>query len=364
MDHHYERLKEIRSFLEKHSNPETDFNNAIEQFNPNYSKIDPKGLDDSIKAYNDRFERLKFLFLEQESKEKFLRLILEHPPKVISNDDISIVYEENSQLKEVLSQKDKETNALGDAIKGESLSYENLIEMTKEKLMAIEKLELEIKENNQVRESIEKQYGEKLTSTDPLLLELTNKIGGNAHLQIKTEDFHSLTRLDVKLSQISQRRSEISERITQLNQLKQEKLDRIRKDEQKRVGLLEVGNELDNQIQEIKHNNEEDSQNLRDTLIFEKNEKLLTMINKILEGLLIIENYTLIGNGISYNFKRFPDIPIFIQLNSDKTDLTIEKVICEEIPADKIKKLLKVTNLHDGDRLTKVTTALYATLTK
>lgn len=80
------------------------------------SNVDPSVLDEVINLYVERFDRLKFLFLEQESKEQFLRLVLEQNDKEINRDAILQSSNEAKQKKQELELKKKAVDLMASDI--------------------------------------------------------------------------------------------------------------------------------------------------------------------------------------------------------------------------------------------------------
>lgn len=72
----------------------------------------PLTLEADLKHYKELFSKLKFSYLEQDSKEKFLRAILDDPPLVVDSSDISQLEDNNVILKNTLKSTKNEVQAL------------------------------------------------------------------------------------------------------------------------------------------------------------------------------------------------------------------------------------------------------------
>ncbi|ODQ80285.1 hypothetical protein BABINDRAFT_166634 [Babjeviella inositovora NRRL Y-12698] len=88
--------------------------------------VNPKAIDDDIKQKKELYKQLKFQYLEQETKEKFLRIILDNPPRYIDNSDLAEIDQQTSALKQGLRTKKASVEQRSKQL--EALSAEVLIE--------------------------------------------------------------------------------------------------------------------------------------------------------------------------------------------------------------------------------------------
>lgn len=73
---------------------------------------DPRNIDEIILAKKELNSKLKFQYLEQETKEKFMRLIIENKPIYIDQKDSNEIAEENVKLKSGLKAVKQENDSL------------------------------------------------------------------------------------------------------------------------------------------------------------------------------------------------------------------------------------------------------------
>lgn len=73
---------------------------------------DPRNLDEVVNAKKELYSKLKFQYLEQETKEKFLRLIIDNKPIYIEEQDLKKVETENLALKDKLKAQKSENESI------------------------------------------------------------------------------------------------------------------------------------------------------------------------------------------------------------------------------------------------------------
>ncbi|AOA61411.1 Hypothetical protein KP2612_000670 [Komagataella phaffii] len=127
--------------------------------------IDPREIENSLKFYETQFEKLGFQYLEQESKEKFLRIIINENPKLIDNNNIVQLEKENSQVKDNIDEVDskiktqvKELDQLGASsieLANKVSQKSDQISQTKKELQQMEQELQELAEY----EGVEKELG-------------------------------------------------------------------------------------------------------------------------------------------------------------------------------------------------------------
>ncbi|CUM45879.1 uncharacterized protein AC631_03676 [Debaryomyces fabryi] len=79
---------------------QNDFQSHMSKINENIEN--PTSINDEINFQKENFSKLKFQYLEQETKEKFLRSLFDNPPKSIQQEDINRLQEENVHSKRAL----------------------------------------------------------------------------------------------------------------------------------------------------------------------------------------------------------------------------------------------------------------------
>ena len=114
----------------------------------------PQLVDKDIEFQRENFHNLKLAYLEQETKEKFVRAVVSDPPLVIEASDISSIEAENNHKKKVLGAHKDECRELQRELEAMSqevcMEYENMVGQK-----TTEALEL-IKEMRKMQEEIDK----------------------------------------------------------------------------------------------------------------------------------------------------------------------------------------------------------------
>ncbi|EMR09329.1 hypothetical protein PNEG_02284 [Pneumocystis murina B123] len=113
----------------------------------------PNMVESDLKYFKELFSKLKFSYIEQETKERYLRAILDDPILVIENKDNLELEKKNMELKSLLKNTKESLNAtcqnLEQTISKVCNEYEIMIQQALEAsdmLKEIEKMEAEIEE--------------------------------------------------------------------------------------------------------------------------------------------------------------------------------------------------------------------------
>ncbi|CAH2354327.1 putative spindle pole body component Kre28p [[Candida] railenensis] len=91
----------------------------------------PTSINEEISFKKELFSKLKFQYLEQETREKFLRAILENPPLYVEQSDIDKKIESNTELKrdlKQLKQKQKQLEVESTALASEVLELREVFQ--------------------------------------------------------------------------------------------------------------------------------------------------------------------------------------------------------------------------------------------
>lgn len=102
-------------------NAENDFKSRVKKVNESIQ--DPNSINEEINYLRENFSKLKFQYLEQETKEKFLRSLLESSPPYVGQDDINKLEANNQETKRALK-------SLKDAVTHKSIEIEDITRET------------------------------------------------------------------------------------------------------------------------------------------------------------------------------------------------------------------------------------------
>ncbi|TIC01884.1 hypothetical protein E3Q18_00525 [Wallemia mellicola] len=141
-----EKLKD--DFLNKKVDDSTSFssNQSIQQL-----PTDPLSFESELLQSVDYFGKLKFKYVEQQTKENFLKKILSTQPPLITPEDNAILEESNKQDKQLLKQAkeatDKKTQNLEELVKVVAEEHDNYtqeLSSANELLSEIQEMQLEL----------------------------------------------------------------------------------------------------------------------------------------------------------------------------------------------------------------------------
>lgn len=202
-------------------NPNISINNSKEEFLKS-GLNNPKTITEDISKQTNQFESLKFQYLEQEARDKFLRVLLNNDPITIKHEELNKTQIETQQtiqqetmltleMNEKQSQVDELTNELLDLNDKYNEKYQRNLELLKR----METLENEMK-------SID---------VDPSLLdeiELDNFTSFEDYIRTQNEKVYEgkslLRQLDDDMESKNQQVSQNTSTITELNQVLNELL--------------------------------------------------------------------------------------------------------------------------------------------
>ncbi|ODV97979.1 hypothetical protein PACTADRAFT_78397 [Pachysolen tannophilus NRRL Y-2460] len=109
-------LKDYGGFMNSKAVFESLVNDLINEDLENKS-YNPRLVDELIKSKKELYSKLKFQYLEQETKEKFLRLLIDNKPAYVEENDLKMIQDENFKLKQDLKAKKLvNENLLGELI--------------------------------------------------------------------------------------------------------------------------------------------------------------------------------------------------------------------------------------------------------
>lgn len=198
-------------------------NNSKQEFS-NIGIENPKLINEEISHQKQKFSKLKFQYLEQETRDKFLRIILNNS-LTITKDDIDRIVQENEQVKSKLKGLKNETTS-----KQEEIST----------------LTGEINELNQEFELENDNYNNAMKQIQQMESEIKD-IGVDNEL-VENIDFNKFDNLD---SYITKEQQELHHETRKLDEL-QETIDLTTKLNDNKVSLIHQLNEKLLQIKLIK----------------------------------------------------------------------------------------------------------------
>lgn len=124
---------------------------------PNLSN--PTSITDEINFKKELFSKLKFQYLEQETREKFLRAILENPPLYVEKQDIDTKIDTNAELKRDLKQLKQKQQQLELELRDLALDVLEMYEVFQGKTRATELMLEEIEVMEQELKGIAESNG-------------------------------------------------------------------------------------------------------------------------------------------------------------------------------------------------------------
>jgi len=360
-----------------------EFNESMKSLNESKARpdqsYDPRDLDSQISSYQvsilrchltgydtngskDLFDRLKFLFLEQEAKEKFLRMVLEPNPRNIDKSDITKATEERDEMFKQVQSKEKELEDLTTRIKEIATdNYNKHVEIKEIEKRLIEKIESLKTKREQLAKT--KLNLENFQKSDPSLSkfqELFQKIPS----LIQNVD-------ESVLNSIEEMQKIIDQHLSKIHDLQQQLLnseyalgkeqERIQSEKIKLAELTKQDEELSKQVELIKQSlNNEDSNN-PETLKMNKREESLRIMMKV--WLQISNIYDFIYNDenglIKFKFKDFPTKECLI--NIDEINGKIVKLRYDDIEDNLLQSIMMSSNKAD-DPVSHAVQSLYKQL--
>ncbi|KAL1915548.1 uncharacterized protein VTP21DRAFT_6672 [Calcarisporiella thermophila] len=124
--------------------------------------LHPKSIDTDLRYFKEHFSKLKFNYLEQETKEKFLRAILEpEPPLVIEPSDNKELEERNKEQKQLLKNSKLHSEALRKSISEVADTVSNEHAQLAEKMALFQRMLREVDQMESDLQNIRKQLDSK-----------------------------------------------------------------------------------------------------------------------------------------------------------------------------------------------------------
>ncbi|KAK9456290.1 hypothetical protein V1511DRAFT_497066 [Dipodascopsis uninucleata] len=145
-----------------------------------FNRLDPYAIEYELKDYKELFSKLKVTYLEQETKETFLRLILDEGDNdkdlnqelelwKISQVDIETVQDKNRNLKQALVEKKKRLQVISDEIAALVKSVCERYEKLNNEMLTAETMLQEMEDMEKEIAELEAVYPEKVEDVDQIL---------------------------------------------------------------------------------------------------------------------------------------------------------------------------------------------------
>lgn len=352
-------LTDQKSLFEDALRPYSDANN-----------IDPTRLNAVVKSYSDKFETFRGVFLEQESKEQFLKLILEQDTTVVTQQKIADVKERNLNLQQELGQRGLAAEKLTHTTETKAKAHQNLENEIEEKLKVIETLHGDISTIRAQIQQIKEKYGDSLDMQDPLLQKILEKIKHHG-LSSSTMNLHTTPNIQKQTAEITRKRLETQRKIDELSRLKQSKLTSIKTSQIERTQLKAHKDILNEEISEIKRLND-NMENLKERELYQRNNENLSIIKGALNPLSPLENFEKVNpNQIVFNYKTHPNIKVVLTLdttienenqNQNEDEIKVEGIVCQGLKEEMLISITKQANkaINSVERINKASELLYA----
>mmetsp|Transcript_2391 Transcript_2391/g.2658 ORF Transcript_2391/g.2658 Transcript_2391/m.2658 type:complete len:343 (-) Transcript_2391:1329-2357(-) len=302
-----------------------DFQSHMSKINESIEN--PNLINDEINFQKENFSKLKFQYLEQETKEKFLRSLFDNPPKYIQQEDINKLQEENVHSKQALKALKKSMNNKMNDIHEISRETVELNEEYQQKYDETNKMLEEVQSMEEKINSIIDNQKDETKEIINSLIEISSGLKEKDLTKIMTSANDRL--LQDYITNPSQANNEIHLK-TQLNENQQQHLQK----------LQEKLTTLKSKLLNIEHNKEPNNNQFYAQWVKEMNEILISLndLSHIEFEFVDNTNLKLIVNN--HNLLLNKDFNILNTTDFKNQDL-INKINTNE---DKMKSFLLLVN--------------------
>lgn len=269
---------------------------------------DPNQLDDIVTGYTDRFDRLQFLFLEQEAKEQFFRLVLEQNDKIIDQSAILDVMERAKKYKAVLHEKAAKTQATTQEIKSVAQTWFSLYNRLEEALLQLEANELSLNEKKSA-------HLEELTKQAALYKEDDPTVETLAKMDFPTKDLLVISNVENTIDTIQSQRLKIEESLRGLKERVDATKQTIKTNEEYRDKCEAEVAKLDQIIADLQQVNSQLSSEQKELV---SKESSLTKLIAIWCNLTQIDDFKVVDDEVGFKFTEFPENHITMGVQGDK----------------------------------------------
>lgn len=314
------------------------------------ANADPNALGDVIGTYTERFDRLQFLFLEQEAKEQFFRLVLEQNDTLIDSAAIARVASEATAYKLTLDQKAQALKETTQRIQALAEKFHEDYKLVSGKYDALAASETRLIDNKAKLELLVQAMNEH-ESKDPSAngLSKLNQLAGS----LVQHDLSILRNVESSLVEIEEHRVTLRakmdhlqveiNRITQSANTNAQRSAKLEQENKRLTALIEdmknVDKQLDGEQQEIL-----------------AQEDKLSLLTKIWCKLYQISDYKADAGHISFRFQKFPSV---VSMATEQGK--IQSLTCEGLGSELLSKVMTAANASSYP-LHSATTTLYTKL--
>lgn len=121
------------------------------------ARLNPASLSADLQHYRDLFSKLRFSYLEQVTKEKYLRSIVGDPPVLVTHDENLLLEDKLADMKNELKAKKEENERLVTEMEGLAAQLAEKYEVVQEGMGKLDVLPKEIEE---LRDQVEELRGQ------------------------------------------------------------------------------------------------------------------------------------------------------------------------------------------------------------
>lgn len=303
-----------------------------------YLEANPESVDTLIKNYTERFERLKFLFLEQEAKEIFMRRILD--PDLDQNIDLLGSEEKLEVLRRKLNSKKDEidtlTNDISDKSKHAFSLYGDILFKKETSLNLLDEIKKKNKELLKVYEDIDK-----FNSQDPSLKEF-EEFAEVPNLDFDIKDLNK-EQLENKLNEFKAKRELNKLKIKELEDKKSFKISKLAKDSERSYQLNLNKQKLDTFISELNEKKLRYERDLELDKILKDEFKISGLVELLKRiSFLLAFNFKADEKIIFFKFQNFEHEDCKIYLNDD--EIRIKKIAYPLLEEEALNSIIEKSN--------------------
>lgn len=286
----------------------------------------PRSIHDEIKYQKDNFSKLKFQYLEQETRDKFLRNLLNNDINGLTNNEELVKrQQENSeikaqlkQLKKAMANKQQDINTITETVLQHYHEYQSQLHQNNQLLTDIDDIEAKI---NDIDKQMDFDFdvidfeGDKVTAPD----EITEVSDYVSYFHQQLDHTHQVeSQVAGELHQKTQTLDEKQKLVNILTEKLQELKDRIAKNQS---GSDPVEGEYNNLGKWMLEINKVLSNFIDTTIDYQlTSQEFQLTINKQHKLVFDLKNFLLVANNFNLNQVNF-------NLNSDKFKALLEIIV-------------------------------------
>lgn len=310
--------------------------------------VDPNALDDVINNYTERFDRLQFLFLEQEAKEQFFRLVLEQNDSLVDAQAIMRVMAEAKEQKSVLDGKASQLKLTTEKIQQLARTFHDLYDKSNVAYDCITATEAKLEKNRAELAELTAfvKSHEKDDPTMDGLSQVSQHLPPGSELSTLANVEHTLKLVKLRRLECQRRVEEISQQITKMK-------DVALKNEQRSKRLLEEDKRLNQLIEDMKRVDNQLDGEQRELLA---QEDKLSILTEIWCDLYEVSDFKVDGDTIRFKFDKSDQVIAITTGGGVITGLS-----CDGVSDVKLEQIVKSAN-ESATPLNLASTRLYELL--